>query len=127
MRVEALSPMRGIACVTLLLFILTACGDQREYRKDTPEFNAAMDRALARVVDSQIAPRTVDPQVTPKEVILRDETFALKAGQWYYFGGSYGVSGTNVQMDYTVTSSQPINIYAVPSQSDAQLTVVDGS
>ncbi len=52
---------------------------------------------------------------------LEDVTFVLKARKSYYYGGNYENSGSNVVYKYKVSSSVPVDVYVVPSQSDWKL------
>ncbi|MCZ7399749.1 MAG: hypothetical protein O8C62_08775 [Candidatus Methanoperedens sp.] len=52
---------------------------------------------------------------------IKDETSVLKSGDIYYYGGTYKSADKTVKYRYTVTSSNPVDIYVVASASDFKL------
>ena len=52
---------------------------------------------------------------------IKDETSVLKPGDIYYYGGTYKSADKTVKYRYTVTSSNPVDIYVVASESDFRL------
>ncbi len=62
-----------------------------------------------------------DSGIKWKEVKLNDETIVLKPGDIYYYGGTYKSTDKTVKYHYTVTSSNPVDIYVVASESDFRL------
>lgn len=52
---------------------------------------------------------------------IKDETSVLKPGVTYYYGGTYKSADRTVTYRYTVTSSNPVDIYVVASESDFRL------
>ena len=61
-------------------------------------------------------------EITWEELKLQDETIVIKPGQVHYYGGTYeSPQGKNTKYHYIVTSSVPVEIYVVASESDFNL------
>lgn len=52
---------------------------------------------------------------------IKDETSVIKPGNIIYYGGTYKSPDKTVKIRYTVTSSSPVDIYVVASESDFRL------
>ncbi len=53
--------------------------------------------------------------------LIKDERMVLHSDEIYYYGGTYETPEETITYHYMIESSQPVNIYIVPSKSDYEL------
>lgn len=79
---------------------------------------------LGGVIESSITGNIISNEKSNPEDIetkLKDETLVIGSGDIYYYGGNYKLVGENRKYHYIVSSSQPVDIYVVLSESDWRL------
>lgn len=63
------------------------------------------------------------PKIKWKEKTIKDEVIVVKPGYIFYSGGSYESKKTSTKYHYVVSSSNPVDIFIVASESDYKLLV----